>query len=40
MSQNIVGRSTAERRFLCLDMGDWIMLIGGIAFVALLTLLG
>ena len=40
MSQNIVGRRTAERRFLGLDTGDWTMLVAGIAFVALLTLLG
>jgi hypothetical protein len=39
MSPNVDLRVTAEGRLLGLNSGDWMMLVGGFAFVALVALL-
>ncbi len=39
MSQNVGLRITAEGRLFGLDSGDWMMLVGGFALVALVVLL-
>ena len=39
MSQNVYLRITADGRFFGLNSGDWIILLGGFAMVALVVLL-
>jgi hypothetical protein len=39
MSQNVYLRITAEGRLFGLNSGDWMMLVGGFALVALVILL-
>jgi hypothetical protein len=39
MSHNVGLRITAEGRFFGLDSGDWTVLVGGFALVALIILL-
>ena len=39
MSQNVYLRITADGRFFGLNSGDWMMLLGGFALVALVVLL-
>jgi hypothetical protein len=38
MLQDVFAHMTAERRLLGLDAGDWSLLVGGFALVALLAL--
>jgi len=39
MSQNVGLRLTADGRLLGLNSGDWMLLVGGFAVVALIVLL-